>query len=320
MSDFFFKWNAWLGKKMFLIVLSGLLLGFSSPISDSPMLRTLVVALFAYMTFITSLETSFSQFFKVLTKPLVPLWILLLIHVVTPLLAWLIGVVFYPHDSLTRLGYLISASIPIGVTSIIWTSLTQGDVAVSLVAVTLDTLIAPVLLPAFFKILVGHALKIDYLHMAIQLLWMITIPSLAGMAVHDLSKGTIVSFSKSVGGFTSKIAFFFVIFMNAAVVGPLLHWDASIIKMLLLSLFMVVSGYFIGYLGSFALKDRSRGIVLAMIYNVGLRNISFGLVLALTFFPPTVAIPITLFMLYQQPIATLIPYIFRRVEEKHEAD
>lgn len=54
-----------------------------------------------------------------------------------------------------RLGFLISASIPIGVTSIIWTSVVRGDVALALVVVTLDTLIVPFWIPVFFPWLLG---------------------------------------------------------------------------------------------------------------------------------------------------------------------
>lgn len=63
-----------------------------------------------------------------------------LVHFITPLTAWAVGMVFYPNDSDIRIGYLIGASIPIGVTSIIWTSiLIKGNLGIAFVAVTLDT-------------------------------------------------------------------------------------------------------------------------------------------------------------------------------------
>ncbi|HAK73355.1 MAG TPA: hypothetical protein DCP36_06720 [Sporomusaceae bacterium] len=84
------------------------------------------------------------------------------------------------------------------------------------------------------------------------------------------------------------------------------------LKTLLVTLFIVIAGYSLGYLGSFATKDRSYATTIAMIYNVGLRNLSFGLVLALTYFPAAAALPITLGMLYQQPIAAIIPYLYKQ--------
>lgn len=313
--DFFSQWNSWLGKRMFLLSVTALLLGFAVNIPDSPTLRILVMALFAYMTLITALETSLKKFVTVLSQPWVSLWVLFLAHLVTPLIAWTVGYLAFPEDVNIRLGYLICASIPVGVTSIIWTSLVGGNVAVSLVTVTLDTLFAPAFLPVFFMVAIGHAIHIDYVEMALQLLWMITIPSVTGMLLHDLTQGKVTAFAKGFGGFTAKIGFFLVIFFNATVVAPGIAWNLSVLKMALVTLFMVIVGYTIGYLGSFALKNRSAETTLAMIYNVGLRNISAGLVLALTHFPSQVVVPMALFILFQQPLASLVPYVFKRVEK-----
>lgn len=306
------KWNEWLGQHMFFIVLSALAIGFLTPIHDSPILRIIVVGSFAYMTFITALGTSFKEFWQVLKKPIVPLWILVLIHVVSPLIAWLTGYLLFNEDQFIRIGYLVGASTPIGVTSVIWTAMNQGSVSVALVAVTLDTLVVPIMLPSFFKVTLGQALQLDYVQMMIQLLFMITIPSLIGMSLHDYSKGKLTPAAKTVGNSISKMAFFIVIYINAAIVGPSITWDISTLKIIITTMSLVALGYLTGFIGSFIFKERSQAMAIAMIYCVGLRNISFGLVLALSFFPPPVAIPITMFILFQQPFAAIIPRFFKR--------
>ena len=305
-------WNDWLSSHMFLVVLFALFTGFFLQIPDSSVTRFLVILLFGYMTFITSLSISFKKFIEVLRHPWVPLWTLALIHFITPLVAWLAGILFYPNDFLIRIGYLICACIPVGVTSVIWTELSQGNTAVSLVTVTLDTLLVPLLLPLYFKLILGQNLQINYTAMVLELLAMITLPSLLGMAVHDWTKGKAVHFAKHIGGLTSKIGFFSVILISAGLVAPEVHWSSTLLKTLLVTLFIVIAGYSLGYLGSFAAKDRSYATTIAMIYNVGLRNLSFGLVLALTYFPAAAALPITLGMLYQQPIAAIIPYLYKQ--------
>ena len=313
MITYLAKFTAWLGQHMFYIVLAGLLLGFLIPIPDSPTMRTVAIGAFAYMTFVTALGTSLKEFIKVLKKPVVPLWILVLIHLVTPFTAYLVGMLLFSGDHYTQLGYLVGTSTPIGVTSVIWTAIAGGSVTIALVAVTLDTLIIPIILPFFFKLIIGQSLQIDYLQMMIQLLLMITLPSVAGMLIHDYGKKDLLPTSiKVVGNFLSKAAFFIVIFINAAIVGPDISWDLSTLKIVLVTMLVVAAGYFLGYLGSFVFKDRTREITLAMIYCVGLRNASFGVVLALTFFPHEVAIPVTMTILYQQPFAAIIPYFFRR--------
>jgi predicted Na+-dependent transporter len=309
----FADWNKWMGKRMFLGVLVALAVGFNCQVAYSPGLRIALIALFGYMTFVTGLETSLRRFFGVLSRPWVPLWILLLVHFVTPLVAWLVGYIFFPNDIYVRMGYLIAAAIPVGVTSIMWTSLGGGNVPVSLVAVTLDTLIVPVLLPAFFLVAVGQAVALDYRDMMLQLLWMITIPSVAGMIIHDLSGGRSVAFAKGFGGLSGKLAFFIMIFLNAAIVGQGITWSPAILKMLVVTLFLVALGYCIGYWGAFAVKGRPADITVAMVFSVGLRNIAAGLLLAIAYFPPAVAVPITLFIIFQQPLATLVPLALRRL-------
>lgn len=281
---------------------------------DSPLLRKVVVALFAYMTFVTALSISFKDFTRVLLKPWISVWVLILVHLITPLTAWLAGIVFYPDDPYTRLGYLIGASIPIGVTSVIWTALVRGNLPISLVAVTLDTLVVPLVLPLFLQVIVGQSLQLDYLKMIEELMMMVTIPSVTGMLLHDWTHGRIAKFSETFGGTTSKLGLVLVIAINAAVVMPQINWNASIIKALLVTLFIVSSGYFVGYLGSFALKERTQEMTLTMMFNVGIRNNACGLVIALTYFPPSVAVPMTLAILYQQPLATLISKIFKQFQ------
>lgn len=311
MNSFFTKCNAWLGKNMFIVVLTGLFVGFTGIIPNDPILRYVVVALFGYMTFVTALGTSLKQFFKVLRKPWLPLWMLILVHFVTPFTAWFAGIVFYPDDPYIRLGYLIGATIPIGVTSVIWTSLAKGNMPVALVAVTLDTLIIPLVLPLFFHVVVGQSIELDYLKLIEELMFMVTIPSIVGMLLHDWTKGRVANFSKSVGGATSKLGLFAVIAINAAVVMPQITWNGAIVKTLLVTLLIVLAGYLVGYLGSYALKQRTQGDILTMIYNVGIRNNACGLVIALSYFPPAVAVPMTLSILFQQPLATIITRVFR---------
>lgn len=311
----FIKLNDWLSKNIFIVVLSGLFLGFSVNITNSPYLRQIVIVLFAYMTFITALGTSFKEFTTVLKRPLIPIWVLILVHFVTPLTAWAVCMIFYPNDPDIRLGYLIGSSIPIGVTSIIWTSLVKGDLGISFVAVTLDTFIVPTILPFFFHIAIGQTININYSKMIIDLMFMVTVPSIIGMLLYDWTTGRVANFAKSIGGATSKVALFLVILINSAVVIPQITWDISILKTLLVALFVVSASFFVGYLGSFALKERTESIILTMIFNVGIRNNACGLVIALTYFPPRVAVPMTLSILYQQPLATIVSHVYRRLKK-----
>ncbi|HPW40994.1 MAG TPA: bile acid:sodium symporter family protein [Bacillota bacterium] len=309
--------NSWFKRRMFFVVVSAVLLGLILPMNTGNNTKMLSIVFFAYMTFVTSLETSFKKVVSAFKNPWPSMLAVLLTHIGSPLIAWFIGYIFYINDPMIRFGLLIVAAVPMGVTSIIWTGIAGGDVAVSIMAVTLDTIIAPVLLPGFFMAVAGKFIHIDYFQMVIQLLWMVTIPSIVGMLLKDATKGRLDYFPQSIGGVTSKASIFFMIYLNASLVAPLLELSLPMLKMLLVVFIMLASNFFLGYIGSYLFKKRKQELMPAMIYSVGMRNNAFGMVLALSYFTPAMAIPITLSVLFQQPISALIAQVLscKKTEE-----
>lgn len=314
MLNYFAALNSWFARNMFFVVLSALFFGFLAPVPTTNFWSMVATLAFLYMTFVASVETSLKDFFHTLAKPGIALWMLLLIHGVMPLIAYIIGLVFYPDNEYLRLGFLIGATIPIGVTSMIWSNMVGGDVPLSMVAVTLDTLVSPLLLPVFIILVAGKTIQLNAVDLLIGLLWMITLPSLFGMLLHDFTKGALDKYARSIGGFFSKIAIFLVVFINASAIAPEIHWNHTIIKLLLVILIVSISGYSAGFLGSYVLKGHQRERMVTMIYGVGMRNNSLGLILALTYFPPAVAMPVTLSMLYQQPLAGVVWHLIKRFD------
>lgn len=321
MNSTFITANQWMNRRFFLVPIIAIFFGSVMPLKENELTKQAIIFLFAYLTFITALGSSIKRFFSVLVNPKVPIWILTLVHFMSPVVGWLLGMIFFPNDDFVRTGFLISASIPVAVVSTMWTSITKGNVEVSLVAVTLDTFIGPILLPFFFLLVAGKMIQLDPIQMIGQLLMMVTIPSLIGMLINEYSKIDFSSFASGLGGLTSKAALFIVIYINSSVTMPKITWGPEITKLLLVVLLLVSCGYLLGFLGSFFLKERTRENTSAMVYNVGMRNISFGMVVALTYFPPAVAIPITLTMLFQQPVASIVALFFNRDSEiKSKAD
>lgn len=306
MHTFLVQSNKWLNKNMFIVVLSGMVLGYAIPLKSTPFLSALATGLFAYMTFMSALSTTLQDVVRVIKKPLIPLWSLLLIHGITPIVALGVGLWVYPDDFSMRVGLMIGSTIPIAVTSVIWTTIANGDIALALVTVTLDTLLIPVLIPTLFKIMLGTSITIDYGSLVLRLLLMVTIPSVLGIAVNELTKGRLDDFASSVGGVTSKLANFVVIFINSGIVLSTIQWNRSAFKMMLIVFGLVLINFIIGFMGSYVLKDRRREVVITMVFNVGMRNTNFGSVLAISYFPPSVALPIILILLFQQPLAAII--------------
>ena len=305
------KIYSWMSRRIFICVFVSLAAGYFYPLTPTPFWQKTIMVLFAYMTFATALGTSFKEFLAVSRKPKIPLYILSVVHIVTPLTAWVVGKLFFPDSFNVQIGFLIGAAIPVGVTSIIWTSIVKGNVPVSLVTVTLDTIISPLLLPLFILAVIGVAVKINYMAMAIDLVLMITLPSIVGMLLHDQTGGATKGFVNGIGGILSRLSFFAVIFINSAFVTPFIVWSAFILKILLVTLLLVTAGYFIGY-GSSRLIGAGHGVTLAIVYNTGMRNIATGLVIASAYFPPDVAIPITMMILFQQPLAAVTAKVYEK--------
>lgn len=308
MLDLFSQWNKFLGNQMFFVVLIPLFIGFFYPIETTKSWSMAATLCFTYMTFNASLDTSLKDFVKRLSNPLLPIYELLFIHGVMPFLALVIGLVFYPgpENEFLRLGFILGATIPVGVTSILWSQMVGGDVSLAMVTVTLDTLISPLLLPVFIAAVVGKTIHINTVSLLANLLWMVFIPGLLGMIIHDTTKGAYDKYTHSIGNFASKLCISVVIYVNASAIAPEINWNHSIIKLLMVILIVSCSGYILGFLSSYILKGHKREQMVAMIYNIGMRNNALGVVLAITYFPPAVALPVTLSMLYQQPLAAVV--------------
>lgn len=320
MLKYLTAWNRWLGQRMFFITIIGLLIGFNVSLPQALLSPNVTLFCFIYLTFVTSLDIHFKDFKNILKKPVLPLGMLILIHGIMPIVAWGIGRLFYPNDFHIRLGFLISSVIPVGLTSIVWTGIAGGDIVLALVVVMLDTLASPIILPGFFALVLGQSVDINYSKMVIELIIMVVVPSLAGMLLNDVTKGKIEAFSHSIGGFTAKIGVLFIILINSAAIAPKIIWGLDIIKLLFVILLLMVSGYVIGYISSYALRERSYPTVLTMVYNVGMRNINFGFVLALTYFPMNVAVPVVLGSVYNQPLAAIVTSLFNLKKSEKESE
>jgi predicted Na+-dependent transporter len=303
------KIHTWFNQRIFLFVVIALTGGYFLPLEPTPAMKYLVIVLFSYMTFSTALAYSFRGFLKISRNPGMPLYTLCIVHIGIPVVAWIVGLIFFPDNPLVRIGFLISSAVPVGITSLIWTHIGKGNVPLSLVIVSIDTILAPVLLPLFILFVVGAVVSIDYFKMILDLLFMITLPSIVGMLLYDFSGGKTKSFAEGAGGIMSRLAMFWIIFLNAGFVAPFIVWSPLILKILLVTCLLVALGYFIGYLAGNAVRT-DRATILAIIYSTGMRNIVTGLVIATSYFPHETAMPIALAMLFQQPFAALTVKIF----------
>lgn len=277
----------------------------------------LIPWIFAFITFSGSLNSSFSSLKGVLKSPLPLVIVLLLLHVIMPVVAWFTGQYIFSTDHLTVTGLVLATVIPTGITSFIWVSIYKGNIALALSIILIDTILSPFLVPYTLSVLVGQNVEIDTLSIMYGLLYMVVIPSLFGMLINHITKGKSVRTGKLLAPF-SKIGLASVVMINGAVVAPFLTEINGKLIIIAITVFVLA---FIGYLLAWIIAiwlKRDRETKVVMIFTGGMRNISTGVVIAVQYFPPAVAIPVIVGILFQQVLASIFGYLFKRFEEREE--
>jgi bile acid:Na+ symporter, BASS family len=305
------KFNTHLEKIMPLITPISVVIGvlLSEHIKD---FSYLIPWIFAMMTFSGSLGSNFHSLKNVITHPL-PIFIALaILHLIMPMWAWGIGHIAFSGDNFTITGLIHGMAIPTGITSLIWVSIYKGNIPFTLSIVLIDTLLSPILVPFTISVIVGENIEMDVYSIMIGLVGMIVIPSLVGMTLNQWTRGKVKEvWSPRLAPF-SKIGLGIVVMLNGAVVAPYLrdvNWKLVIIAVLVF--FIAITGYLFAFLLGRLFK-RDRDTVMALTFTGGMRNISAGAVIAITYFPPQVAVPVVVGMLFQQVLASFSGYLANR--------
>ena len=272
----------------------------------------LVSWLFAFMTFAGSLSLNFTSLKSFIKYPSVILLTIAVLHIVMPLWAYFLSVTVF-DDHLLTIGFIISVAVPTGVTSFIWVSISHGNKALCLSIILIDTLLSPIIMPIVVHLAVGQSIDIDTSSLIFDLLWMIVLPSIIAMLLNQYTHGKIEErLGKKLAPF-SKIALFLIVMINSSIIAPYvkdISWELA--SIILLVFIVAISGYILWLLiGHFIWKDPT--LVSTLVFTGGMRNIAVGIVIASSYFPPRVALPVVFGMLFQQVIASQ----FSRIVEKY---
>ncbi|WP_186576824.1 bile acid:sodium symporter family protein [Aquibacillus kalidii] len=279
-------------------------------------LSFLVPWVFAFMTFVGSLSSNLNSLKRAVLHPLPIMIALFILHIFMPLWAWGIGHISFHEDILTITGLIIAMVIPTGITSFIWVSISKGNVALTLSIILIDTILSPFLVPYSLSILVGHSVEMEVWSIMKGLVGMIVIPSIVGMCLNEMTKGRVKdTLSPRLAPF-SKVGLASVIMINSSVVAPYLkdiNW--KLVKIATVMFFIAFCGYLISWIVGRLLK-KDRDVVVALTFTGGMRNISAGAVIAVAYFPPPVAVPVVIGMLFQQVLASLYSQLLHNYYNK----
>lgn len=272
----------------------------------------LIPWIFALMTFSGSLGSNFKSLTEVLVRPFPILVALCLLHIVMPLWAWGIGHLTFNGDVYTITGIIMAMVIPTGITSFIWVSIYKGNIPMTLSIILLDTLLSPIIVPFTLSLFVDQKVDMDVVGMMKGLLGMIVVPSIIGMYLNHITKGKIKDTLGIRLAPVSKVCLGFVVMLNGAVVAPYLrHVNLKLVEITLVVFFIAILGYLLSFLAGKVMK-RDREVIIALTFTGGMRNISVGAVLAVSYFPASVAVPVVVGMLFQQILASVNGYLLER--------
>lgn len=300
-------------KYMFAIIPCTLVLGFllSNQLKDYV---GWIPYLFAYVTFVMGIGCGRQHVKGVLRRP-APVFVTLLVtHLVAPLLAYELGQLMFGPDSPYTIGLVLFTAIPLGVSSVLWVSMSSGNVALALAMVIVDSAISPFVVPGLIKLFFGADIHFDTWGMISDLMLIIVLPTLLGMVVYELSGGRFKQWSAPITLPLSKLCFAGVVLLNAAAIAPQLSaLKNDLLLVIPAVLIIVMLCYGLGYVCSGILRAKGLELPATLAYASGMRNISVGMVIAMSYFTPQAAVPVVLGIMLQQPMATLQYSIFMRI-------
>lgn len=305
------KLNGILQKYMPLFAPLGLLIGgiLGERITSYTFL---VTWLFAFMTFYGSLNSNFTHIRKSFSRPLPIIMTVVILHAVMPILVWLIGRFLFSDNPYIIIGLVLAFVIPTGVTSFIWVSMYKGHIGLTLSVILISSMLSPFIVPVSMTLFAGSKVKIDSWDMIMGLLMMIVIPSILGMVLNNMTHGAIKNVLGDKLAPFAKLSLIFIIIINGAKVVPYLkNLDNSIFKIAIVVVLLAGTGYLLGFIISTVFKW-DKEVRVSLIFNCGMRNLGAGTVLALTYFPSPVLLPIIIAMLFEQLLASLCGMMIKR--------
>lgn len=272
----------------------------------------LVPWIFAFMTFAGSLGSDFKSFGRALAHPMPILVALLVLHIIMPVWAWAFGHLAFSGDIYTITGLILAVVIPTGITSFIWVTIHKGNIAIALSVILIDTFLSPFIVPYSLAFLVGQQIEMEVWAMMKGLLGMVVIPSILGMLFHQFTSKKTSEKLSSLLAPLSKVGLALVVMINSSAIAPYIKDINLKLVFITFSVFIIaLSGYFISWMIGKYLKWGKEEIV-SLTFTGGMRNISAGAVIAVTYFPSAVALPVILGMLFQQVLASFYGHMLQR--------
>ena len=209
--------------------------------------------------------------------------------IVFPVIAYLVGYVFFKDQAYLRLGLLLIGLLPTSGMTISWTVMAKGNINESIRMVIIGLLIGAFLSPFYISFFLGAEVYVPVMDIITQVLIIIFIPLIAAFLTQKfiIKRYGHETFKKKIKPVFPLFSTFFVVlilFVAMSLKAELLVKNPSIILDILIPLIVLYALMMgISILVARVLFNRSDGI--AMVNGTLIRNLSLSLVIIMSAFP-----------------------------------
>ncbi len=224
-----------------------------------------------------------------------------------PLAAFFLATLFFGVNDPYGVGLLCVAASPAAISTIIWSSITGGDVALGVLLVGSHVLIIPFAAPLMLKLFVGKSVHVPMAALFGKLMWSVFIPTVLSVIIYEKSGADHVKPALSLW---SKLGMLYMIVLNTSVAFSSVPFDFSVLRVFVVVGLQVAVSYLLGFILGWV-TGASRGVRITFSYFMGMKNNGAALVMALSGFSFQATLPVALTIMWQQPVASVFDRIWK---------
>lgn len=207
-----------------------------------------------------------------------------------PLVAYAAAMLAFRDQPQLAGGVILDGATPSGVSANVFTFLSGGSVALSIAMSALNTLLSPVLTPLATSRLAGTFVRVDARAMFLQMLQVVLVPVLAGLALRALWRRQVERVQPALP-LVSALALYLIVLALIAASARSIQAQLDVVpRILAVTTVQILVTLAIGYLAGLPLGLGRRDRI-AIMFEVGIYNSGLGAALAAANFGPFAALP-----------------------------
>ena len=270
-----------------------------------------ITILLGVIMFTMGLTLSIDDFKEIFKQPIKVIVLALAQYLVMPIIAVSLVFLFNLPPEIA-IGVILVGSSPGGTSSNVMTFLAKGNVALSVAATIVTTLLAPIVTPSLTLLLASTWLDISFSAMMVSILQVVLIPVLLGLGVGSLFRKQVdrvvdvlpmISMTGILGVMTAVTA--------SNVYNILTSGLIILLVVIIHNLLGYATGFLLGKIFKFNLADTK-----TISIEVGMQNSGLATALAVQHFEPVTALPGALFSVWHSLSGAVLANVFGKIKEK----